>query len=344
MPSAANALVQYEAGQDLKSMHALADSGDHTIYISGSAPLFSSRSGYAPVVNPTGVVTGGGAGHVIPAVSLTNDAVDAAAATCYLAGVLTAVAADTDITITRPATAVAKINSLTITSGGVYAMVAGTDGATTTFSAVRGAAGGPPWIPTTSIEIAQIRVTSNTSAVIAASEIFQVLGTHLERYDYPAFSVYPIGTPARTTSAYVQFGTALPLIHSDDAGTTTSSKKIYAEVYAPLFADVQVATNFVPPGVTRSVQATQYYRVSRGAVSSTLTQGSFTAAVDDGITDGLSQLSGETLTFKFFPDEDLAPHMLAQGVLTASPSYPPDGDITVECTISAQSEAVRKAS
>jgi hypothetical protein len=339
MGSAANALVQYEAGQLNVAFHALTPNSANTRFISGSASLFSARSGYAPVVNPNGLITGGA---VTPAAAAGNDTVDVAALTAYLAGVETSIGAAADESITRPLTAVAKVNSITVTAAGAVAVVAGTDGAGTTFSETRGAAGGPPWIPTGSIEIAQVRVTSNTSAVIAADEIFAVPGTHQERYNYPAFAVNNLGD-STTDQAFVEFGTALPEIHSDDAGSTTAPKLVYANVYIPQFAEVPIASDFVPPLNSQSVGSETYYRRTLGTVSTSIGQGSFTAALDDGITDGLAQLDGENLTFKFFPDQDKAPYFLCQGYLAVPPAYPADASITAACTISASLAAIRKA-
>ena len=340
MSSAANAVVQYEAGQSLVAFHALTPSSDRTRFTSASAALWSGRSGYAPEINPNGLISGGA---VTPAVAAGNDDVDTAALTAYLAGVNTSVAADTDVGITRPATAVAKVCSITVTAAGAIAVVAGTDGATTAFSETRGVAGGPPWIPTTSIEIAQVRVTSDTSAPIAASEIFAVPGTHVERYNYPGFSINNLGD-ATTEQAVAIFTTALPAIHSDDAGTTTAPKKVYGQVYSPQFAEIPIATDFKPPLESRTVGSETYYRTTLGTSSSSVSQGSFTAALDDGITDPLAELDGAILTFKFFPDEDKAPYFLCQGYLSVPPSYPADANITAACTISAAQKAIRKAS
>ena len=67
-------------------------------------------------------------------------------------------------------------------------LVAGTeaDGA---FSETRAAAGGPPLIPVTSVEIGQVRLTaaSDAAALITSDEIFQNVGDHTERYDYPVW-------------------------------------------------------------------------------------------------------------------------------------------------------------
>ena len=141
-------------------MAALSDSGDHKKFTSGDG-LWSGASGKEPDVKPDGLATGG---EVSTADSGSNDVVDVAALTCYLAGVETSVAASADFSITRPASDVAKVNSITVTSAGALSEVEGTDGSDGTFSAERGAAGGPPYIPEGSIEIAQVRLTTAAAA------------------------------------------------------------------------------------------------------------------------------------------------------------------------------------
>ena len=120
MPTAENARLQYEAGQNATAMSALTDSGDATTFTS-TASLWSRKSGSTPSIVPNGLLTGG---VIIPAVSGSNDVVDVSALTCNLNGVEnSSVSADTDVSITRPATAVSKVVSITVTSAGAIAAV-----------------------------------------------------------------------------------------------------------------------------------------------------------------------------------------------------------------------------
>lgn len=323
MANAENAKLQYEAGQTAHAMSALTDSGDATTFNS-AATLFSKKSGYAPDVRPNGLITGGA---VIPAVSGTNDLVDVAALSCYLAGVKTSVAADTDVAITRAVTTDTHIiNSITVTSAGTIAAVAGTDG--TAFSETRGAAGGPPLIPVGSIEIAQVRTTSNSAAAITAGEIFAVVGVHQERYDYPLFDI-------DYATADVVFSAALPKIH-----TGTVAKQVYASYADPIFADIQLASDFVPAETSHSVSSTQVYGDTLGSSSSSLGQASFTAFLADGVGDALVTLKNAILWFKFFPDRYKTPYILTQGKLGISRTFPAGDNIQAACTISAESNSV----
>jgi len=320
MSTAENAKLQYEAGQNSVAMVALTDSGDHTHYTS-AATLWSSRSGYAPVVRPNGLLTGG-----VCTFTAVNNQVSAAALTCNLAGVVASVGAGT-AAITRPATAVAKINSLTVNSSGALAMVAGTDSTTTDFSEVRAAAGGPPLIPVGSIEIAQVRVTVDTAAPLTAAQIFQVVGLHQERADFPLYDVN-YGTGG------VTFLAANPLIH-----TGVITKGVYASYASPLFADVALASDFVPPETSHSITSTQVYGTTIGSTASTLNQGTFTAYLQNGVGDPMVSLKNATLWFKFFPDRYAADYILTQGKLGIARTFPAGDQIQAACTISASSAA-----
>ena len=105
----------------------------------------------------------------------------------------------------------------------------------------------PPLIPVDSIEIAQVRVTTSAAGAVAASQIYQVVGSHCERADFPLRTVnYDEGS--------VTFLDALPEIH-----TGTVPKKVYASYAEPIFADVALASDFVPPETSHSVTSTQVY-------------------------------------------------------------------------------------
>lgn len=325
MPTAENAKLQYEGGQNVVAMTALTDSGDH-IKFTSAASLWSQRSGYAPVVRPNGLLTGGAL-----STHASNNTINVAALTCNLAGVVTSVVAGT-ATITRPAGNVAKINSITVDSTGALAVVAGTDGSNTTFSETRGAAAGPPLIPVGSIEIGQVRVTTAAAAPLAASEIYQVVGLHVERADFPLYDVdYGSGT--------VSFLAALDLIHTGPA-----AKKVYASYASPIFADIALASDFVPAETTHSVSSTPIYGTTLGSSSSTLGQGSFTAFLNDGVTDALVTLKNQILWFKFFPDRYASPYLLMQGKLGISRTFPAGDSIQAACTISSSAAATEKSS
>lgn len=323
MPSAENARLQYEAGQNAVSMSLLTNSGDETTFTS-SASLWSARSGYAPVVRPNGVLTG-----FAVTTHASNDTVTVAAGTLNLNGVVTTVNAGTATVSRGLTTDTHRITSITIDSTGAIAAVAGTDH--TEFSETRGATGGPPLIPVGSVEIAQVRTTSVNAAVVASSEIYQVVGLHQERADFPLYDIdYASGS--------VVFLDVLPEIH-----TGPTPKRVYASFASPIFADIALASDFVPPETSHSVTSTQVYGTTLGSTASTLNQGSFTAYLQDGVADNLVRLKNETLWFKFYPDRYKTPYLLTQGKLGIARTFPAGDNIQAACTISASAAATEVA-
>jgi hypothetical protein len=330
MPTAENAILYFEAGQTPTGMTLLTDQGDLTEFKS-AVTLWSNRSGYEPSVKPNGLATGG---TVSVAASASNDVVDVAALTCYLAGVLTAVGASTDLAIARPVLAYQK-QSITVTALGALAVVEGTEHASA-FSLTRGAAGGPPWIDNDAIEIAQIWYTSATPAVVLASEIKQVRGVTQEHYSYPTWQVQYVDVENGVLGyAGVTFDSALDGIHSEDAGTTVAGKLVYASYNEPTFAEIVDAFDFVPPVNAHTVASTQVYGRTKGSKSSSLNQGSFSAELQDGVSDGFMQFDDEELWFKFKPDRLKTPYILCQGKLGIGQTFPAGSNIQAACTISA---------
>jgi len=323
-----NSKLEYESGVTPTAMSALTDSGDRKTFTS-DASLFSESSGNSSVIKPDGLLTGGVASA---AVSGTDDVIDIAALSCNLAGVETAVSAELDTAIVRASTDVASVSSITITSAGAIAVVIGTDSADTTIVETRGVAGGPPLILVGSIEIAQVRTTTNLPGAITAAEIFQTIGTHLEKADFPVYEV-------DNFSGEVTFNTTLPDIHTGNVG-----KGVFASYAEPIFTEQNYANDFVPSETSHSVSSEQVYGATVGSSSSSLGQGSFTAILSDGITDSIIGLKNENLFFRYYQDKYKSPHILTQGKLGIGRTFGAADNPKVACTISSTVESSEYAS
>jgi hypothetical protein len=323
MPTASKAKLQYEASQTAVAMAALTDSGDRTTFEAASSP-FSRATNHVPVIRPNGLISGGA---ITPAISGTDDLVDVAAGTAYIGGALVSWSADTDVAAVRGVTTdTHSITSITVTSLGAVAAVAGTDG--TEFVETRDAAGGPPLIAVTSIEIGQVRTTSVTSADIVAAEIFATIGVHQERYDYPLWAVdYYNGE--------VIMDAALPAIH-----TGAVAKKVCASYSVPSYAEIRHANDFVAPETSYSISSTQVYNAVIGESSESLSAGSFTAYLEDGVSDALVSKAGENLWFRFYPNRHNASYVMAQGILGVGRTFPAGGNISAACTINAETAVI----
>ena len=324
MPTAENAKLQFEGGQNSYPMEALSDSGD-AVKFTSNAELFSGASGAEPDIKPDGLATGGAASV---AVSSGNDVIDVASLTAYIGGALKTVSASADFAITRAATDKGSVSSITVTTAGAIVEVVGTISLDNTVNDVRGSAGGPPLIPVGSVEIAQVRTTTNVAGVILSTEIFDTIGVHKERYDSPLYSI-------DSANAEVNFNSALPSIH-----VGALPKGVFASYADPIFTDIDLASDFVPSENSHSVSSTQVYSAVIGSSSSSLSQGTFTAFLNDGITDALVKAKDDNLWFKFFPDKYKTPYILDQGKLGMARAFPAGDQLSSACTISASSASV----
>lgn len=320
-----NSKMEYESGVTPFPMQALTDSGDQKKFSSGAA-LFSESAGNTSDIRPNGVLTGG---IIIPAVSATNNLVDIAALTCNLNGVNTSVSASIDEAITRPASSMENVSSITVNAAGAIAVITGTDAAT--IVETRGAAGGPPYIPTDSIEIGQVRLTDDVAALILQIELFQVVGTHFEKSDFPIFT-------GDNFNGEVNFDIALPMSHTGDV-----TKAVFASYSDVIFTEQTFANDFVPAETTNAVSSEQVYSATVGTATSSLSQGSFTAILKDGITDNIISRKNENLFFRYTQDRFKTPHVLTQGKLGLARTFVADDNAKVTCTISATLESVERA-
>lgn len=335
MSTAENAKIQYESGETKVAAVALTDQGAHTDFRS-AATLWSNVDGYKPTITPNGLVTGG-VGSV--AASGSNDVIDIAALTCYLAGVLTSVNAQADLAIARPTASHVKY-SVTVNAAGALAAIKGVE--STSHVDTRGAAGGPPYILPDSIELLQVHLSASAAGIITADEIKQVVGTHCEKYDYPTWEVKRINVSGGVLGkAGIVFIDALPLIHSAASPVSPVPKGVYAEYYTPAFTDVQKSADFVPAEDTYSVSSTQIYGQTLGSSSKSLKQSTFSAYLNDGLSDSLVSKKGQNLWFKFYPSKyNSTPYMLEQGIFGISRTFPAGSQIQASCTISAEEAAV----
>lgn len=326
MPTAENAGLYMEFGQELQAFVALADSGDHLKFNSGDY-LWSQKSGKIPVVRPDGVMNG--LTISVPA-SGGNDKVDVSAGNVYLAGVATSISASVDEAVTRAVAADTHIiNSVVVTAAGAIEVIAGTD--STSFSETRGAAGGPPLITVGSIEIGQVRLSSNSAGVVVASEIFQVVNVHRERFDQPTFQInHSSVTNLVLGAAGIEYDYAPMLNH-----TGAVPKKVYAQYYTPIFSQLSKVTDFVPAETSHSVSSQQIYGGAIAASAASVGQGSFTAYLETGIDDPLVQNKNENLWFKYLQDVTVTTrYLLTQGKLGINRSNPAGDSIAASCTIS----------
>lgn len=308
-----NQLLQYESGQNAFPMSELDNSGDNKTFTS-QADQFSGVTGFAPVVMPNGLLTGAELG-----VGTGSNKVKVTAGTANLAGTKVIVPT-AELTVTRAAGGTHTVASVTINAAGVYEVVAGASG--TAFSETRGSAGGPALIPVDSIEVGQVRLSTTAAAAVKASELYAVPGLHREIATSPVFSV-------DSATGSVAFNAELPLIH-----TGNTPKKVFASYAEPIFADIDLASDFQPSEETYSSSSTQVYGGTVGSTSKSLNGSSFKAYLIDGISDPLIKLRGKNIWVRMFPDRYQPNYILEQGILGCTRKYPAGGKVEADFTIS----------
>ena len=345
MATAKIAKLERESARTFFDYTAGIDSGDQKIYTVSGKTIFSDKSGYELNVRPDGVVTG----RNLLTPGTAADTVNLAGFTAYLVGILKTVSAEAALAMesgaVRPATDVAKISSVQLAADGTTVeVIPGTDASGVIFSETRGGEGGPPFVVVGSIEVGQIRLTTSASAIITSAEIFQTDGTHVERFDMPAWKL-PVsnlgdGNKADAVAqknAYVELDTAQSVgVHTGDA-----FKPVYVSGYTPTFTEIGNSVDFKPAQNSHSTSSKQVYNNTLGSVSSSLGQASFTAdGLNDGITDALIADEDEILVFRFYPNRNKTPYSLTQGTLGMVTTYPVAEDISVASTISAPKKTV----
>ena len=221
-------------------------------------------------------------------------------------------------------------------SSGSISVVAGTG--STSFSDTRGAAGGAPFIPVDSIELAQIKLTSETSAVISDDEIYQVPGVSIELAEYPFYEILYAGEAPSYTGAGIKFYTSLPLSHT---GSTT--KKAWCQYYDPIFAEIQEAYDFTPPRETASATSTTTYSgvttvptVAKGA-------GSFSAKHSGKSSDLVLQIHDSYRWIKFYPDKYSSEYQLFLAYCTVADSYPAEDAMAADVSIIGFTDIIYKS-
>jgi hypothetical protein len=332
--SSENASIEYESFATKVDFAALTDSGDHQKFRS-SAEFWSAKEGQAPVVRPNGIITGG---LITP--SSDNDKVDVAGCKAYQAGLLKTVAASNALAVTRASTDTHRITSIIVNASGVIATVAGTEG--TDFSEERGTSGGPPWIPTGAIELGQVRLSSKTAGLISVDEIKQGENVHKEMSSYPSYDiVYMEADGGILGAAGVNFKASLPLIHSDDAGTTKAAKKVYAQYYEPDFILIEESTGYSASERSYSLGSTQIYAGLRTNITSSMGQGGFTVYLKDGLSDSFLKAKDKTIMIKFYPDRNITgTYEVEVGKLGVKRTWSANGDVMAVCTLSPIQEGI----
>ncbi len=245
LPSGTNFLLKVEDGFVAKPYEAMTDGGGHqTFACTGTRFSLCEKDENGidrrPVVTPDGVLNGC---FVSPAASGQENAIDLSAGTLLIGGASINIAPSVNIALTRPANGFCRAVSITLTSLGALAIVCGPDGAA--FSATRGAAGGPPWVPVGSIELATVILTATFGPLADSGIAFAPEYSHA-----PEYTLLPY-------NASVRFAAPLAAIH-----TGGIPRAVWVKWSEPVMATMD-AIHFRPPVAQHEIDPATVRPVAR---------------------------------------------------------------------------------
>lgn len=333
MATASEGLFLMEFGQNPSNGYEeLTNSGDNTIFFSGlsfASQKWSNANGSEPDIVIDGVVNGG----AVTPDNTTNDSINIAAALYNLGGVADKqIVSSAGVVIDRPATDTHLRSVVTITAAGAFAVIQGAEG--TSFSAVRGDAGGPPYVPVGDIQIAQVSYSSQTPAAVGDAEILQIAGSSMEVPTFPSFDKTGI-----YRSGGIIFNDPLDPIHTGDV-----VKGVFVQYFTPVMNEVPLGKDLVPPAENVTINSDQRYRATIGTSSKSLTAGTVNVFLDDGHTDPVLGADGDIRWVEFYSNAYKTPHIEGQATIGVGLTYTVESSINADITFGAATKWLQKAS
>ena len=277
--------------------------------------LFSSFAGKNLQVWVNGIKNGGEA-----RTKSTADTVSITETTAVLNGE-NVVIESSDVTIVRASTDTHIVNSIVIDSTKSLVAVQGLEG--TSFTTIRGEAGGAPLIPTGAIEVCQVMTSTQASAILAVSEIEQLDGLSKETAD----DIY--STNALTGE--IEFNDELQPIHVDN-----ETKTVMAQGFEPSYVKLSEVKDFTIPEETVSNTTEEYYGLVKNNTSFGLGTGSFKTVLENGIDDPIMKITGENVHIKWKPSRYVEKYLIGQSIIGVTRNYPVSGDITGDISLNSQ--------
>lgn len=318
LPDTENLLVKIEDTATAISAAMMTDAGDRQTF-SSSGTRFSlcendsNGADRRPVVRPDGLRNGC---LVVPSLSGANDSIDIYPGTAWKGNSQITVSQVTDLSITRPSATKNRIASVVINSSGAVAVIDGTDG--TGFSEMRGLAGGPPYIPAGEVELATVKMNSDTPASLKEEEVIFAP----EICHAPGFTLLPY-------TAEIKFNGPLPAIH-----TGGTAKNVWITMHEPVLAQLDVLS-FTPPLETIDTDPLNN-RYKKGETLA----GSMVVTLSGDQADMPRRIDGSIRLIEFMPDStgnrkevfyaallvsaDYSPASLMAGKISILPIYSPE--------------------
>jgi hypothetical protein len=299
---------------------------------------WSGAIGKAPKIDPDGVINGL---NVVPAESGLADAVDILPGTYNRGGVKRSHSGFKDLVIAR-GVGIVRVGDIVMDATDAITSVMGiTSVVRLDHTAAIGISGGPSWLATGTFGLG--RIFSKTGAVsITVGEIRDNDNQDRDRADSPTWNVFPYGAAdAGNGKAFISFDNAPRKAFSGDGGTTVHAKNVWAVTYSVVYTEVKNAKDFVRSMIAGSSSSNLYYDEVINTPSKSLTNGSFTARVDTGMTDLASRAHEDVRTVKHIPDQN-RPDIFSveQGAIFAPNTNPAEGPREATVTILSPQAAV----
>ena len=338
----ANASVQIELGSVSYPMAALTSvsspASDVNKKFLTSALFISDLAALQPEVRVDGVISGFG---LTPGSGYNE--VDVAAGTCYIKGQLVSVSATTISNITRPTTiGEVLVTALTVDAAGAITATPNTEGETST---VRGAAGGPPFLPVDEVLIGYITATyydgsASGEKVLTTGEI----DTYSKEYAaIPSAKV--LNHDEEQGYGCVELANVLPQIHAATAaGPGTAVRNVYASYYEPEFEEVPDAMDFSYTEDVSTYTSKAYKDASEEKAIGTPSWSASFNAYWTTVEDILNLVKNSKRWVKHFPDDDLAPYWCGIAIVKVSRDTPVEDNMSASITLDGSGKLYAKSS
>jgi hypothetical protein len=339
-------IVQVEVGTTYYSMAALVGlttpASEVGKKFESQAAFLSAQEDYQPIVRLDGVVSG---------LTLTPgsdyNTVDYTAGQALIKGQVVNILAGGVAGFERPVSAAQVIvYALSVDANGTINKTKGVAGASTT---VRGAAGGPPFIPVDQALVGYVTMTYFGGAVSGADliESSEINSESKERANIPSYEVIHHDGAGNdpTNLGCVRFFTALPLIHAATAaGPGTARRNVYASYYEADFEQIPDSKDYSYNEDVTTVKSKAYLDSSE---ESTLGTPSWTGAGTsywDKVNDVLSMIKNTKRWLKIFPDKDETAYVAGRAVIKVSRTMPVGDNMTAAVTLEGSGSLYHKTS
>ena len=279
MPTGKDIQLKVEDGFTAFGPELMSDTGDRKTYTSAGTRFslcVKDENGIdrRPVVRPDGLRNGC---LVSPAISGVDNSVDVCAGSIWNGGIVKGVNGVVDLAVTRPSPGNVKKVSITVDSVGTVATLDGTEGVS--YSDSRGVAGGAPYIPLGTVELATIKLGEFAGSVKERAIQFSP-----ELSSFPVCEIDPYVAKA-------VFSKAQSPIH-----TGSVARNIYISYSVPQFSMLD-PVSFTPP-----TNATEFDAASKRLSAGKVKQGKVTLAINGKQLDIRWRIDGTVRLFEFMPE------------------------------------------